>query len=182
MLNSDVVIAYMDDQNVLQIYDGYISERVAPPADTTIGGTSDIKLASGSKTTTNGVSYLTFQFTRKLDTGDSKDVKIENVIFYFFFYFLLFILFFFFNDHKKVDDLHLLYAYGPIDTDGGKVVLQEHTVKGNVQMDFFKGVKSASGVSALAKLHGLFMILGWFISFSSNFFPSHFNFFWIFFF
>jgi len=83
MTNSDVIMCYYSNlQSKAVCVDGWSDSRNAPPSDISLGASSNLSDVSGS--VTDGRTKVTF--TRKLDTGDSKDLPIEkgkemNVIF-----------------------------------------------------------------------------------------------------
>jgi hypothetical protein len=83
MSNSDTVMCYYStSQSKAVCVDGWADSRNAPPSDESLGGVDNLSEVSGS--VADGTTKISF--TRKLDTGDSKDLAIEkgkemNVIF-----------------------------------------------------------------------------------------------------
>jgi hypothetical protein len=82
MANSDMIMSYIDNAGQAQVSDRWASGRSTPDLDTSLNGTSDLTLLSGSLV--NGRTKLSFK--RKLDTGDKNDFAIKqgasvNVIF-----------------------------------------------------------------------------------------------------
>lgn len=75
-------------KGVPTLKDTWSPDYLEPRLDTTLGGTSDAKLMSGSET--GGVTQVVFQ--RRLNTGDSRDVIIRDA------------------------DLYVLWAYAPVDS------------------------------------------------------------------
>lgn len=135
MEGADVVVAYFDENNHLQLYDGYAVGLEQPPLDTAIGGTNDITNYTGWYE--NG--FLTFQFTRKLNTKDSKDYDLS------------------------IYQVYMLYAMGNLVTTSSGVQLKEHHTEGGALVDFFvpQPLESASEIT-YDQIHGIIMALAWF--------------------
>jgi len=83
MANSDVIMCYYSNTSNKGIcVDGWSDSRNAPPSDVSLGGSDNLLSVTGS--VTDGRTNISF--SRKLNTGDSKDLSIEkgkemNVIF-----------------------------------------------------------------------------------------------------
>jgi len=70
MKDADMVFGWVDGTGALTIYDAYATGVNGPhPKDTDLGGTDDIKEASG----TEAAGWTTLEFRRDLDTGDTYD-------------------------------------------------------------------------------------------------------------
>jgi hypothetical protein len=73
MYNADMIIGWVDDTDGNPtIGDYYSSSENTPNFDTDLGGTDDVTLLGGSKTS----NATTLTFIRELDTGDSKYDKV----------------------------------------------------------------------------------------------------------
>jgi len=111
MKDADMFVGYVGDDGTAVLYDCYATGKTGPhPPDTELGGTSDILEYNG---TFDG-DWTTFEFSRKLATGD----RYDNVV------------------HTD-GDTKVLWAYGSTDDKSIK-----HMQRGGVIVDLSSGAAS----------------------------------------
>lgn len=144
MVAADIILVYVID-GVINYYDAYAVEHAQPPADTSLGGFNNIFNFTGNFTTTGGISNITFQYTRKLDTGDIYDTVLVS------------------------ESQYILYATGQV-IDG---VLIQHVSHGVYGMNFFGGAASVAPATTLENAHGSLMMVAWILFFTTGALIGH---------
>lgn len=146
MLYSDMVVGWVNDDTLVPtIYDSYVSDkRIRPTPDTSLGGTKDVSIVSGTQVElSNGEVRTTLKWRRKLITSDTYDLDIVD------------------------RDIYLLYALGSADgrSDG---YFTEHREKGIVRMNLKTGAVNTTVEAwvedprtTLRSAHGSLMVVGW---------------------
>jgi len=156
MPNHDGYIGWIDSSGVATLTDRYTSTRLQPVTDESLGGTNDISSYSGAVVQIDGATWLQFNFTRKLNTGDKFDLVLS-----------------------PGKPGYLLWALGPnngvkyadgtFDTVSRMLTLKnsflncllQHLSKGSVQIDFFGGCVVGTTTTDMRKVHGMLMIIAW---------------------
>ena len=146
MVGADVIMVYIVN-GVLQYYDGMATAHSLPAPDVQMGGTNDVQDFSGSVSVESGITFISFQYTRKLVTGDSKDVAL---------------------DRSKTSQ-YILYAIGSMS--GSSII--EHASKDIAVMDFFAGITGAALVTPAQFTHGSLMMVGWILILTSGALIGH---------
>jgi hypothetical protein len=152
MPDHDSYIGWIDSAGNVNLTDRYASSRDDPITDVTLGGNNDIIKYTGAVVQVDGATWLQFNFTRKLDTGDKYDLVLA-----------------------PGRPGYLLWAIGPnngVNYATGK--LTTHMSKGSVQIDFFGGCISNGTVTDWRKLHAILMVIAWCaLLFTGSFFARY---------
>jgi hypothetical protein len=112
MINSDIILGYVDSAGAAQVTDRYATARAAPAVDTSQAGQNSITTSSGVV----AAGRTKIIFTRLLNTGDSKDIQI--------------------NDGATVNVIFAIRTSGNPSTENG--VLNKHTRTGSAGLLLYK--------------------------------------------
>jgi hypothetical protein len=153
MPEHDSYIGWIDSKGNATLTDRYTSSRNDPVTDVSQGGTNDILSFTGAVVQIDGATWLQFNFTRKLNTGDKYDLVLA-----------------------PGKPGYLLWALGPNNgVNYATGSFSTHLSKGSVQIDFFGGcVGNGNTTTDWRKLHGILMVLAWCaLLFTGSFFSRY---------
>lgn len=145
MLKSDLIIGRFDGTtNTASVIDSFaddksecdITAKTGVCADVDLGGTADLTSFAAFETVTNGQTFTTFNFTRKLVTGDSKDVAIA------------------------AGDVNLILAHSADDQDTVRYHAQFKT-SGKINLKTGDSSTVTDPYLNIKQLHGALMFIAW---------------------